>query len=82
MEEERMLRRRFFPHRAKLSVMAPQEGRDEASHKVDYCSESKLIVQATLGDNGRLPLDRRSGAKMLYDVEQCEALLWSMTALW
>jgi hypothetical protein len=71
----------IFPHEQNF-VMAAQTGRDEAEHKVDYWLESKLIVQATLGDNRQIPLDRRSGAKMLYDVEQVNKLFAEHDRIW
>ena len=48
----------IFPHEQNF-VMAAQQGQDVAAHKVDYWLESKLIVQATLGDTQQIPLDRR-----------------------
>jgi hypothetical protein len=71
----------IFPHEQNF-VMAAQQGLDEAPHKVDYWLESKLIVQATLGDSKQIPLDRRSGAKMLYDVEQVQKLFTEYDRVW
>lgn len=71
----------IFPHEQNF-VMAAKEGREEASHKVDYWLESKLIVQATLGDHRQIPLDRRSGAKMLYNLEQVQKLFSEYDRVW
>ncbi len=71
----------IFPHEQNF-VMAARQGRNEAEHKVDYWLESKLIVQATLGDTRQIPLDRRSGAKMLYEVEQVKKMFEEYDRVW
>jgi hypothetical protein len=71
----------IFPHEQNF-VMAAQQGLEDPAHKVDYWLESKLIVQATLGDSRQIPLDRRSGAKMLYNVEQVSKLFSEYDRVW
>jgi hypothetical protein len=44
--------------------------------------ESKLIVQATIGDTHDVPLDRRSGAVMLYNKDQVDRLFAEHPRVW
>jgi hypothetical protein len=71
----------IYPHAANFELAA-QQPPDAEPPKVDYWLESKLIVQATLGDTHQIPLDRRSGAKMLYNVEQIEKLFAEHDRIW
>jgi hypothetical protein len=71
----------IYPHAENFEIAA-QQGPNAEPRKVDYWLESKLIVQATLGDTHQIPLDRRSGAKMLYNVEQIEKLFAEHDRIW
>jgi len=71
----------LYPHAENFEFGA-QQGPNEEPKKVDYWLESKLIVQATLGDTKYIPLDRRSGAKMLYDLEQVKKLFAEHDRIW
>jgi hypothetical protein len=71
----------IHPHAVNFEMEA-LKGPGEESPKVGYWLESKLIVQATLGDTLAMPRDRRSGAKMLYNVEQVEKLFAENDRIW
>ena len=70
-----------FPHTQNF-LMATAGGSAEQSHKVDYWLESTLVVQATIGDSSAMPLDRRSGSVMIYDVEQLKQLFSQHDRVW
>jgi hypothetical protein len=48
----------------------------------DYWPQSRLILQATMGDETTIARDRRSGAVMLYNFEQVEKLFATHNRIW
>jgi hypothetical protein len=48
----------------------------------DYWPQSRLILQATMGDETTVARDRRSGAVMLYNLEQVEKLFATHDRIW
>lgn len=49
---------------------------------VDYWLETRLVLQATIGDSHDVPRDRRSGAVMLYDLKQLKQLFADHDRIW
>jgi hypothetical protein len=71
----------IFPHIQNFAISLQPHDRP-LPQDVDYWLESRLIVQATVGDSADVPLDRRSGSVMLYDVEQLEQLFAQHDRIW
>lgn len=71
----------IFPHTQDF-VLAQLNKGGKTPTRVGYWLESRLIVQATLGDNRDVPLDRRSGAVMLYDIEQIKQVFAEHDRVW
>ncbi|WP_442485361.1 hypothetical protein [Aeoliella sp. SH292] len=57
-------------------------GEEEQPIPVDYWLETRLVLQATIGDTEEVPRDRRSGAVMLYDLEQVKKLFADHDRIW
>jgi hypothetical protein len=70
-----------FPH-AQNFYMATENDQAQRPRQVDYWLESTLVIQATLGDSRAMPLDRRSGTAMIYDVEQLKELFNRHDRVW
>jgi hypothetical protein len=70
----------LYPHAENFEIAERQGGTDP--RRVDYWLESKLIVEATIGDALTMPRDRRSGAKMLYNVDQIDKLFAEHDRIW
>jgi hypothetical protein len=70
-----------FPHTQNF-LMATGEEELGPSSKVDYWLESTLVIQATLGDERNVPLDRRSGTAMVYDLDQLKELFTEHDRVW
>lgn len=49
---------------------------------VDYWLETRLVLQAAIGDTDEVPRDRRSGAVMLYNLQQIEQLFAEHDRIW
>ncbi len=71
----------IFPHSQDYMFAVHGMG-DSMPRKADYWLESRLILQATLGDSQDLPLDRRSGAVMLYNLDQVKQLFAENKRIW
>ena len=50
--------------------------------RVDYWLESKLIIQSSLGDTEHIPRDRRSGAKMISNIDQLKRIFADHERIW
>ena len=72
----------IFPHTTNYLFAAHKIEKDGAPRTVDYWLESRLIIQATMGDTTQVPRDRRSGAVMLHNVEQIEKLFADNERVW
>jgi hypothetical protein len=70
----------LYPHAENFEIAERQGPTDP--RRVDYWLESKLIVEATIGDALEMPRDRRSGAKMLYNVDQIDKLFSEHDRIW
>jgi hypothetical protein len=70
-----------FPHTQNF-LAALEAGHFQQPWKVDYWLESKLVVQATIGDSHDIPLDRRSGSRMIYNLEQLQELFAHHKRVW
>jgi hypothetical protein len=70
----------LYPHAENFEIAKRQGG--SSPRRVDYWLESKLIVEATIGDNLQMPRDRRSGAKMLCNVDQIDKLFSEHDRIW
>jgi hypothetical protein len=71
-----------FPHTTNYMFAAHRIDKDGRPRSVDYWLESRLILQATMGDSSDLPRDRRSGAIMLHNLEQVEKLFAENERVW
>jgi hypothetical protein len=71
----------IYPHSQDYMFAVHQLG-DSEPRRTDYWLESRLILQATLGDSREIPLDRRSGADMLYDLDQVKQLFANHQRVW
>jgi len=71
-----------FPHAANFVMQSDQNDPAHADWHVDYWLQSTLYVQATLGDDRTQPLDRRSGAEMIYNVRQLDQIFSSTPRVW
>jgi hypothetical protein len=69
------------PHTQNHLMMAGKEDMSKTA-LVDYWLESTLVIQSTLGDTRSVPRDRRSGAIMLYDLEQVKQLFAGNERVW
>lgn len=49
---------------------------------IDYWLETRLVLQATIGDHHEVPRDRRSGAVMLHSLDQLEQLFAENDRVW
>jgi hypothetical protein len=64
-----------------VDLLAIAESKD-GPRSVDYWVQSRLILQATMGDKTLVPRDRRSGAVMLANIEQVEKLFNEHHRVW
>lgn len=71
----------IFPHTQNYMFAAEKVGGD-TPRTTDYWLQSRLILQATLGDGTNPPRDRRSGAVMLYNLAQVEELFATHDRIW
>jgi hypothetical protein len=71
----------IFPHTQNFIFAAEKIGGD-TPRTTDYWIQSRLILQATLGDSTEEPRDRRSGAVMLYDLDQVKELFATHGRIW
>jgi hypothetical protein len=71
----------IFPHTQNFIFAAEKIGGD-TPRTTDYWIQSRLILQATLGDSTEAPRDRRSGAVMLYDLDQVKELFATHDRIW
>lgn len=71
----------IFPHAQNYLFAAEKVGGD-TPRTTDYWIQSRLILQATLGDRDSTPRDRRSGAVMLYNLEQVKELFATHDRIW
>jgi hypothetical protein len=71
-----------FPHTQNFLMATAGAEEDEEPRQVDYWLESTLVIQATIGDSRPLPLDRRSGSVMIYDLEQLQQLFAQHDRVW
>jgi hypothetical protein len=71
----------IFPHTQNFMFAAEKVGGD-TPRTTDYWIQSRLILQATLGDSTNPPRDRRSGAVMLYNLEQVQELFATHERIW
>jgi hypothetical protein len=70
-----------FPHTQNFLVATAEA--DAANRwQVDYWLESTLLIQATIGDSRAMPLDRRSGTAMIYDLDQLRYLFANHDRVW
>jgi hypothetical protein len=72
----------IYPHSQNYMFEAHKIGDAAGPRKTDYWLQSRLVLQATLGDTHEIPLDRRSGAKMLYNLDQVKQLLAQNDRVW
>jgi hypothetical protein len=72
----------IFPHTTNYMFAAHRIDKDGQPRNVDYWLESRLILQATMGDSTNVPRDRRSGAAMLHNIEQVEKLFAENERVW
>lgn len=72
----------IFPHTTNYMFAAHQIGRPGEPRTVDYWLESRLIIQATMGDSSQVLRDRRSGAVMLHNIEQVQKLFADHERVW
>jgi hypothetical protein len=72
----------IFPHTTNYMFAVHQVGRSGGPRTVDYWLESRLIIQATMGDDTDVPRDRRSGAVMLHNLEQVHKLFADNDRVW
>jgi hypothetical protein len=70
-----------FPHTQNFLLAMNKDG-SEPIRQVDYWLESTLVIQATLGDTRTMPLDRRSGTAMIYDIEQLKHVFSQHDRVW
>jgi hypothetical protein len=71
----------IFPHTTNFMFAAEKVGKD-TPRSVDYWVQSRLILQATMGDATLVPRDRRSGAVMLANLEQVEKMFNENDRVW
>jgi hypothetical protein len=71
----------IFPHTQNF-IFAVEKIGGETPRTTDYWLQSRLILQATLGDSTEAPRDRRSGAVMLYNLEQVQNLFATHDRIW
>jgi hypothetical protein len=72
----------IFPHTTNFMFAAHKIGKQDEPRTVDYWLESRLIIQATMGDSTEVPRDRRSGAVMLYNLDQVQKLFAENERVW
>jgi hypothetical protein len=72
----------IFPHTTNYLFAAHKIDKDGRPRNVDYWLESRLILQATMGDATDVPRDRRSGAVMLHNIDQVEKLFAENERVW
>jgi hypothetical protein len=70
-----------FPHTQNF-LLAMNKEESVPLRQVDYWLESTLVIQATLGDSRTMPLDRRSGTAMIYDIEQLKHVFSQHDRVW
>jgi hypothetical protein len=74
----------IFPHTTNymFAVEKVLKGEEGEPRTVDGWVQSRLVLQATIGDTTQVPRDRRSGAVMLYNLEQVQKLFDSHDRIW
>jgi hypothetical protein len=71
----------IYPHTTNYMFAVENAGADGA-RTVDYWLQSRLILQATMGDTTPVPRDRRSGAVMLANLDQVEKMFNEHSRVW
>ncbi|HEX6961137.1 MAG TPA: hypothetical protein VF175_04670, partial [Lacipirellula sp.] len=72
----------IFPHTTNYLFAAHRIDKDGRPRTVDYWLESRLILQATMGDSTDVPRDRRSGAEMIFNLDQVRKLFAENERIW
>lgn len=72
----------IFPHTTNFNFAFDKVRRGEEIRTVDYWLQSRLIIQATIGDSTESPRDRRSGAIMIHDIDQVKKLFAENDRIW
>lgn len=72
----------ILPHAQnfQFAAISLEDGSDPID--VDYWLETRLVLQAAIGDSDDVPRDRRSGAVMLYNLQQLEQLFAEHDRIW
>ncbi len=72
----------IFPHTTNFNFVFDKVKQGEETRTVDYWLQSRLIIQATIGDSTESPRDRRSGAIMLHNIDQVKKLFAENDRIW
>ena len=72
----------IMPHTTNYMFAAHKVDKAGELRTVDYWPESRLIIQATMGDTTQVPRDRRSGAVMIHNLNQIEKLFAENERVW
>jgi hypothetical protein len=72
----------IMPHTTNYLFAAHKVDKAGELRTVDYWPESRLIIQATMGDTTQVPRDRRSGAVMIHNLDQIEKLFAEHERVW
>jgi hypothetical protein len=74
----------ILPHTTNymFAVEKVRNGEKGDPRTVDYWVQSRLVLQATVGDSEDVPRDRRSGAIMLYNLDQVQKLFATHDRIW
>lgn len=72
----------IFPHTTNFNFAFDKVRKGEETRTVDYWLQSRLIIQATIGDSTESPRDRRSGAIMIHNIDQVKKLFAEHDRVW
>jgi hypothetical protein len=72
----------IFPHTTNFNFVFDEVRDGDKIRTVDYWLQSRLIIQATIGDSSESPRDRRSGAVMLHNIDQVKKLFAENDRIW
>ena len=72
----------IFPHTTNFNFAFDKVQKGEETRTVDYWLQSRLVIQATIGDSTESPRDRRSGAIMIHNIDQVKKLFAENDRVW
>lgn len=72
----------IFPHTTNFNFAFDKVRQGDDTRTVDYWLQSRLIIQATIGDSTESPRDRRSGAIMIHNIDQVKKLFAENDRIW